>query len=220
MYLLAIPFTFLEIAIFLIAVIAFLLAIRFFIASQKNLENLLPEKRKKSSLGFGIDRDGFIVPTAKERLSKSAQKMLENNEETKQEIKELRDMLQLQQLELSRALRQIETLNEVKGHKVYHDDVYEDEHYDEEPGYVEQHHNTDKDFTEELKHQLERKEAELRDFGQQAELNKKLQSHFEEVQTGYEELQNKVEKMEQQAWQAAEMSIKVDSLEQSNEQLE
>ena len=33
-------------------------------------------------------------------------------------------------------------------------------------------------------------------------------------------MQLKVQKMEQQAWQAAEMAIKVDSLEQSNEQLE
>ena len=40
------------------------------------------------------------------------------------------------------------------------------------------------------------------------------------MQAGYEELQQKVQKMEQQAWQAAEMAIKVDSLEQSNEQLE
>ena len=55
---------------------------------------------------------------------------------------------------------------------------------------------------------------------QQAELNEKLQTHFEDVQAGYEELQEKVQKMEQQAWQAAELAIKVDSLEQANEQME
>jgi len=225
MHLLAISFTFLEIAIFLIAVLAFVLAVRFFIASQKNLQQLLPATRTKNSLfGLGVDRDGFIVPASKERLSKTAQKILETNEQTKQEIKELRDTLQLQQLELTRALRQIETINESKGDKGYDDDIYEDE--EEEP-YVKKHRYEEKEYgidknvlAEELKQQLERKDAELRELRQQAELNQNLQNHFEEVQSGYEELQLKVQKMEQQAWQAAEMAIKVDSLEQSNEQLE
>ena len=131
MHLLATPFTIWEIAIFLIAVIAFLLAIRFFIAYQRNLQHLLPEeRRKKSRIGYGVDRDGFIVPATKEKMSKSAQKMLEKNEETKQEIKELRDMLQLQQLELTRALRQIETLNDGKAYKEY-DDLYDESGYTE-----------------------------------------------------------------------------------------
>ena len=225
MHLLVITFTFLEIAIFLIAVLAFVLAIRFFIASQKNLQHLLPATRTKNSLfGLGVDRDGFIVPATKERLSKTAQKILETNEQTKQEIKELRDTLQLQQLELTRALRQIETINESKGGKEYDDDIYEDEEdepYVKKHRYEEKEYGTDKNLlAEELKQQLDRKDAELRELRQQAELNQNLQNHFEEVQSGYEELQLKVQKMEQQAWQAAEMAIKVDSLEQSNEQLE
>ena len=220
MHLLATPFTIWEIAIFLIAVIAFLLAIRFFIAYQRNLQHLLPEeRRKKSRIGYGVDRDGFIVPATKEKMSKSAQKMLEKNEETKQEIKELRDMLQLQQLELTRALRQIETLNDGKAYKEY-DDLYDESGYTEKKYEERETKYSNNLVIEELRHQLERREAELREMRQQAELNEKLQTHFEDVQAGYEELQEKVQKMEQQAWQAAELAIKVDSLEQANEQME
>jgi chromosome segregation ATPase len=223
MHLLAISFTFLEIAIFLIAVTAFILAIRFFIASQKNLQNLLPSSnRKKFRFGIGVDREGFIVPTSKERMSTAAQKMLENNEETKHEIKELRDSLQLQQLELTRALRQIEVLNQTKEKETWHDDYddYESEPYEDEVKYDDKELTGKNLMSEELRYQLERKETELKELRQQTELNQKLQRHFEEVQASYDELQQKVQKMEQQAWQASEIAIKVDSLEQSNEQLE
>jgi chromosome segregation ATPase len=231
MHLLALPFTFLEIAVFIIAVIAFILAVRFFIASQKNLENLLPnsKKRRKSSIGISIDRDGFIVPTEKQIKKAYAEKEQHHDDDTRQEIKELRDMLQLQQLELTRALRQIENINTQKEEPKYKEEKYyddEDEYEDYKETYKEdykddfQYRSEKSALTEELRQQLERKEAELRELRQQAELNNKLQSHFEEVQAGYEELQMKVQRMEQQAWQAAEMGIKVDSLQQAVDQLE
>ncbi|GAA4738420.1 hypothetical protein GCM10023229_16930 [Flavisolibacter ginsenosidimutans] len=215
MYLLATPFTFLEIAVFGIAVIAFLLAVRFFIASQKRLEGLFPERRKKEThFNIGIDRDGFIVPTGKPRKGFSEREERRNTE-TKQEIKELRDMVQLQQLELTRALRQLESLNDSReGGLFKNEDDFEEDDYDKG-------RDAEDDFlVEELRSQLARKESEIRELRQQAELNQKLQMHFEEVQSGYEELQHKVQKMEQQAWQSAELSIKIDGLEQATEQLE
>lgn len=216
MHLLAITFTFLELAIFLIAVVAFLLAVRFFIASQKRLENLLPERKaKQPNFGVGIDRDGFLVPTRTDPRSSAAREN-RNNEETKHEIKELRDMLQLQQLELTRALRQIESLHTVKEAGPYDD---EEDDYEDEPK-TELRSTGDAMAMDELRRQLSRKENEIRELRQQVDLNGKLQAHFEEVQNGYEELQQKVQKMEQQAWQAAELAIKVDNLEQATEQLE
>ncbi len=71
MYLLALPFTFFEIAIFSMAVFVFLMTVRFFIARQKSLENLLPEiNKKKTHIDVSIDREGFIVPTAKDEIQR------------------------------------------------------------------------------------------------------------------------------------------------------
>jgi chromosome segregation ATPase len=212
MHLLATPFTFFQIAIFLIALIAFLLTVRFFIASQKRLENLLPRtKNKKNHFRVGLDRDGFIVPAGKDN-KKQVNKLTGSDEETKNELKELRGMLQLQQLELTRAVNKIADLSSDKKS----DDDYE-RYVDEEE---EEYSSAPNMEIEQLRLQLEKKEAELTEIRRQEELSHKLQGHFEEVQSGYEELQVKVHKMEQQAWQAAELAIKVDSLEQSNEQLE
>ena len=180
MHLLALPFTFLEIAVFIIAVIAFILAVRFFIASQKNLENLLPnpKKKRKSSIGISIDRDGFIVPTEKQIRKAHAEKEQYQDEETRHEIKELRDMLQLQQLELTRALRQIESINTQKDEPRYKEKKYydeEDEYEDYKDTYKEdykddfQYRSEKSALTEELRQQLERKEAEVRELRQQVE---------------------------------------------------
>lgn len=214
MHQLAITITYVEIAIFSIAVIAFLLAVRFFIASQRNLENLLPNKKKNASFGISIDRDGFIVPN---KLQKQASKNEQHSrDETRQEIKELRDMMQLQQLELTRALREIEAIHSKK------EERYEEEDYEEESAEMPSHKFSAENnlLAEELRQQLVRKEAEIRELRQQVELNHKLQNHFEEVQAGYEELQLKVQKMEQQAWQAAELAMRADNLEQEKDQLE
>jgi len=214
MHLLAITVTYVEIAIFSIAVIAFLLAVRFFIASQRNLENLLPNKKKKSSFGIGIDRDGFIVPNNRQNRTETYEQ--HNREETKQEIKELRDMMQLQQLELTRALREIEAIHAKKEERY----LAEEEEYEEADDSSFDSSAETSLLAEELRQQLQRKEAEIRELRQQVDLNHKLQNHFEEVQVGYEELQLKVQKMEQQAWQAAELAMRADNLEQEKEQLE
>ncbi len=215
MYLLATPFTFLEIAAFSIAVAAFLLAVRFFIASQKKLEGLLPDRQSKSSsFGISIDRDGFLVPARREKRP-PAEREPKPDPETKKEIKELRDMMQLQQLELNRALRQMESLNTGKATEAYKDDAFTEEEYghDEQSG-------GDDFLIEELRSKIRQKDEELIALQQDSEVNHKLQAHFDDVQIAYEELQLKVQKMEQQAWQSAELLMKVDGLEQSVESLE
>ncbi len=201
------------------AVLVFLLTVRFFVSNQKNLENLLPQtKRKRKAFKVGLDRDGFIVPATIEEskpATYTSYQNFESNEETRNEIKELRGMLQLQQLELTRAIKKMEE----SGASSHRDGYDEEDDYDQE--FVEERSSlTTSAEVEELHQLLERRETELRELRQQDDLNKKLQGHFEEVQSGYEELQQKVHKMEQQAWQAAEMAIKVDSLEQANEQFE
>jgi chromosome segregation ATPase len=165
-----------------------------------------------------MDRDGFLVPTSKSIRQKQEYKEQERTNETKQEMKELRDMLQLQQLELTRALRQIETIHTKKEESYFDDEDDYDREEDYKTTYEEQTETSL--LAEELRQQLQRKETEIRELRQQVELNHKLQTHFEEVQKGYEELQDKVQKMESQAWQAAEIAMKIDSLEQENEQFE
>ena len=218
----ATSFPFFEVSVFVIAVIAFLMAVRFFIASQKRLENLFPDrKRKETSFGIGIDRDGFLVPKERPIKKENHERAEATDSDTKQEMRELRNMLQLQQLELTRALRQLETLNESK--ETYANSNYKEDHWadekDEEEAEERRLEENDM-LVAELRSQLARREAEMAELRQQAELNQKLQAHFEEVQSGYEELQHKVHKMEQQAWQSAELSIKIDNLEQATEQLE
>jgi chromosome segregation ATPase len=223
MYLLATPFTFIEIAVFAVAVVAFLLAVRFFIASQKRLENLFPDRRKKEShFSIGIDRDGFLVPTGKQSKKALPEKEEKANTETREEMRELRNMLQLQQLELTRALRQIESLNTAKHTGGFDDDDYDEkDDYEKESDDFDERYSPDDDFlVEELRGQLTKKEAEVKDLRQQADLNQKLQAHFEDIEASYDELQEKVQKMEAQAWQSAELAIKIDELEQSVDQLE
>lgn len=216
MYLLDTPFTFFEIAIFSIALIAFLMTVRFFMASQKRLEHLLPQTdRKKKRTGLGLDRDGFIVPTGVTHSRRAVTHSLQDGEETKSEIKELRGMLQLQQLELTRAIRQIEEISAHKEELSHKEERYYEE--DEEQAFIAPASNSE---IERLQDQLEKKEAELKEVRQQNELTQKLQEHLEEVQAAYDDLQLKVQNMEQQAWQTAELAIKVDSLEQANEQFE
>lgn len=228
MYLLATPFTFFEIAIFSIAVISFLFTLRFFVASQKKLESLLPQtKKKRKRFRFGIDRDGFVVPATENGRSQTPVRTVYNSvqdEETKAEIKELRDLLQLQQLELSRALEKMSGFTKELPFDRYNENV---EVEDEDVHEVENDNDNEQFYTspstaelESLRAELAKKDEELRAYSQERELTKKLQAHFEDVQAGYDELQEKVQKMEQQAWQAAELSIKVDGLEQAVAQAE
>ncbi len=212
MYLLVTPFTLLEVLLFIIALTAFVLAIRFFITSQRNLRQLMPEKPRKG-FGFHVDRDGFILPTGARQAAAPTPKPIKVADETRQEMNELREMMRQQQTDLSKALRQIEALHEPK------EDTGWDDYSKEESPTPEADETAQKTIAE-LERQLQRRDYEVEELEKEGALNHRLQTHFEEVQLSYDLLQAKVEKMEGQAWQAAELAMKVDSLEQANEQLE
>lgn len=214
MHLLTSPFTFLQIAVFAIAVAAFLLAVRFFIVSQRKLEGLLPERQREApSFDIGIDRAGFLVPAGRGKTVAKREQRVETD--TKGEIKELRNMVQLQQLELNRALRQLQSLQDGKEPEVCKEDAVEkEEPYDSGEG------GGDDFLIEELRSQIRAKEAELQDLRQEAGLAQKLRLHFEEVQASHDALQEKVQQMEGGAWQSAELAATVDALQHTVERLE
>lgn len=203
MYLLASLFTLLEVAVFLTALVAFLFTLRFFLSSQKALRHLLTEPKRRSFLGLELDRDGFVVPASKAPPARALKKAEEVETQTQSDIKELRHLLQMQQAELSRAVRQIESLA-AKEEDEPADDV-------DEPQFTN---------VGELQEKLANREAELLELRQQLELSQKMQGHFQEVQSGYGELQQKLQRIEQQAWQTADAAIRMDALEQQAEQLE
>lgn len=219
----ALPVNFFQIFIFCLAALAFMLAVRFFIQSQKRLQELFPQTKKaKRRFKFWFDRDGFIVPSGvpEQRAAPTESftyKVLEREEETREEIRELKTILHNQQLELTRAIRQMDKM--VSGKEA----AYENEE-EEEEATTEAHEGerlaVGSQTIEDLQLLLQKRDAELQHLHHQCELSEHLRRHFEEVQSGYEEMQQKVQQMEQQAWQAANLAIKLDSLEQSHEQLE
>lgn len=216
MHLLAIPFTLLELASFIIACVAFLLAVRFFIASRKKLRELLPDgaAKRSSSLGIEIDRDGFLVP-AKPR--KAAEKEQRAAAETKQELKELRDMIQLQQLELARVLRQMETRNAAK----------ETEAYNSGEAFIKKEESANDDYSggddflvEELRNRVAERDATIEELQHEVKTQQKLKLHLDAVQASNEALQDKVHEMESEERQSAGLVMQLDKLEQEVEQLQ
>lgn len=217
MHLLFTPLIVLEAAVFIVALISFALALRFFVASRKKLEGLLPDRKaRRAYFGIGIDRDGFLVPTNRQKVIRADRNAAPaDTEETKHEIKELRQMLQLQQLELTRALRKIEDLNAAKPDSDFDDDRYEEDADDEEAEFSPTQEAL---AAEDLREQLTDKEAELRELRRQAELNDQLATQFIELQNNYAGLQQKVQKMEQQSREAAETAALLEDLQIELEQ--
>lgn len=214
MYLLAAPFPYLEIAAFVIAVIAFLLTVRFFIVSQKKLEGLLPEKSKKSfSPRIEIDREGFLVPVWSRKTA--AVKERKADAETKQEIKVLRNVIRLQQLELTRVRQQMELLKGKEFDQAYESDAAaEGEAAEAVP-------LTGDDFLiEELRNRIAQRDAEIQRLKQEAEIHPKRQMHFDDIAEVYEAPRDKMQEPEQQGRQLAELFLNVDSFEQELAQAE
>lgn len=215
MYPLATPFPYLEIAAFVIAVIAFLLTVRFFIVSQKKLEGLLPEKPKKTfPPRIEIDRDGFLVPVWPRKAA--AVKEQKADAETKREIKELRNVVRLQQQELTRARQQMELLKEAEEP----DGAYEGDAVAEAEDAEAEHSAGDNFLIEELQTRIAQKDAEIKAMRQEAESQQKLHVPFDDVRVACEALQDQVQEMEQQDRQTAELFLTVDGLQQAVAQAE
>lgn len=212
MVLLFTPTGFLEIAIFVFAILAFALAVRFFVDSRKRLEALFPDMmRQRKLLPFGIDRSGFLIPKTAGRATDIASRVAFQpaatstaSDSTKAEMKVLRTQLQQQQQELSKALQQIALLGQ------------RDSLQEEKTAAV----LAEQRKLEELRLQLEDRDAEIHRLRQTDLYAQKLQERLEEVQTEFDKLQEKMAQMEKQAWQAAELTIQLEHAEHLQLQME
>lgn len=193
MYLLT-ALTVLELAVFIVAAIVFLIALKFFIDSRKKLQEYLPAD----------ERPVFAAePTPKKvslpKISRSASGTASKEKAPSGELQQMREMLLMQQRELTRALAQI---NSVQSSSL----VIQDEALEKK--------------VSELQHVIDKKDGEIKSLRQQTELAKEMQSHFNQLQEEVEFLQNKLSSLEQQAWEAKELSIKMESMEQTQHHLE
>src|SRR4051794_10748652 len=116
MVILSSPTGFFEILIFASAIVAFVLAVRFFVDSRKRLEELFPGIVNPGKLlPFDIDRSGFLIPKTVNKAAAnkpSYQPANNSSDSTKDEIRDLRTQFQQQQQELSKALEQISLLGQ------------------------------------------------------------------------------------------------------------
>lgn len=202
---------FLEVAVFLLAIIAFVWAIRFFMDSRKLLNELFPGLTSPLKvLSFGIDRNGFLVPKRAEKKSRTAgnapvylpQKAPPGN--TNKAIDELRLQLQQQQQDLTIALQKMALASGQMAAPT------------EKTAFPAGEQPTLKA----LQSQLAEKDAEIQRLRKQEAYTQKLQEQFLDVQDAFEEVREKLVQMEKQVWQAAEMSIQLEQAEQIEQKLE
>ena len=210
MLLFTLPSGLLEITIFGFAVVAFVLAVRFFMDSRKRLEEQFPGTvNARKLLPFGFDRSGFLIPKGQSPKVKPITSVFFRSSEaatpdsTKSEIRELRQQVKQQQHELERALQKM-------AHISQHSAAEE-----KTAGIL-----AEQQRLESLRLQLEKKDAEIQRLKQQETYAQKMQERFEEVQTEFETLQEKMQQMEQQAWQTAELTIQLEHAEQTALRLE
>lgn len=202
---------FLEIAVFLLAVLAFAWAVRFFMDSRKRLNELFPGLLSPGKvIPVGIDRNGFLVP---KRVAKtigttgSAAFLVPKKkaaDHTNGAIHELRLQLQQQQQELTKALQKIALSNGplTTPEKDPADTINEQL------------------ALKELQAKLNAKDAEIQRLRQQEAYAQKLQEQFLDVQDAFEEVQEKLAQVERQAWQTAELSLQLEQATDAGEKLE
>jgi chromosome segregation ATPase len=215
MLIFTLPSALLEITIFGFAVVAFFMAVRFFMASRKRLEELFPGTvTTRKLLPFGFDRSGFLIPKTPmappvnppaKVFFKTSGSASTTPDHTRDEIRELRQQVKLQQAELERALQ-----------KMAHIGQHTTAAAEEKSAIV----LAERQRMEQLRLQLEQKDAEIQRLKQQETYAQKMQDRFEEVQSEFEKLQEKMQQMEQQAWQNAELTIQLEHAEQATLQLE
>jgi chromosome segregation ATPase len=200
-FLIAAQLTVLEVAIFILASIAFIIAIRFFIESRKGLEQFLPavveaEKEKKKQLTFF---GNLVFIKRKFRMKRKPLKLYATvppvvESETSRELSDLRSMIHEQQSQLSQALAQMN----VKPPKA---EAVPDKETQKK--------------VKDLQLALDKKEAEIKKYKQQLEVSTKMQTHFESMQKEFGQLQQKMQKLEVQAREANDLKIKLDHVQQS-----
>lgn len=195
MYLL-IELTVIGFAVFIMTAIVFLIAVKFFIDSKRKLSQYLTPQTPASLTSFAPKKTPDVVVAPK--AAKQTFALKKERPAAPGDLDEMKEMLVRQQKELSRAL---EKINEVQKAPRTDDNNWEKR-------------------VMELQLTIEKRETEIRALRQQTELAREMQSHFEELQNEVDFLQEKLAKLEQQAWQANELSIKLESMEQTQLHLE
>jgi myosin heavy subunit len=187
--------TVLEAAVFIIAAVVLLIAVRFVILSKRGLDKYLgntppiASKEKQSLFTFARqekDTQKHVYQPATDHMNVG-------------ELSRLKKMLLDQQSQLSTALVQINSLsNETT---------------------VATKIPVDRN-AKELGLVLEKKDAELQKLKQQVDISKKMQSHFDEMEEEIGMLQQKMQKLEQQAWEANDLAAKLENQEALIDKLE
>lgn len=212
MVLLFTPTGFLEILVFFFAVATFIVAIRFFMDSRKKLEEIFPDNiNPRKLLPFGFDSNGFVIPKASGKNSGTVQQPTSallrpvSSDSSKEEMKEIRQQLKQQQQELDKALKKISNIGQQTA---------------SHPLTGGSHSLSDQKGLLGLQAQLDKKEAEIQRLKNQELYTQNLQQRLVEVQDAFDDLQEKMQQMEKQAWEAAELNIQLEHAEQAQMQAE
>jgi DNA repair exonuclease SbcCD ATPase subunit len=202
------PIGFLEIVVFLAAVAAFGMAVRFFLHSRKSLQQSFPGIfTSHKLLPFGFDRNGFVIPKAPGNSFKtelngvSLRSRSAAVDSTKEDVKQLRLQLQQQQQELEKALEKISLIGQPAAVPFSNSSTG---HLDEQKK------------PESLRHN----DTDVQRLKTQELYTQKLQERLAEVQGAFDDLQEKVGQMEKQAWESAELNFQLEHAEQAQLQAE
>jgi len=191
-----------EFSAFLVAFLAFVFAVRFFVASRKRLGELFPDMfRAKQLLPFGVDRNGFLLP--KQAKGKtvdpvpSFQRLHARPNTLKSESKGMRHSANYSGLNESLGQSRRSSMTESSTSAAF---------------------NRQKTWRED---ELESVRAESFQQSKQASvLSQKLQERLAEMEEEFDNLQEKVRRMEKQAWQATELSAQLEQAEETQAELE
>ncbi|MGV3528191.1 MAG: hypothetical protein ACO1OO_04790 [Flavisolibacter sp.] len=193
MYLL-IELTVIGFAVFIVTAVVFLLAVKFFIDSKRKLSQYMTPQPTQN-IFIALKKPETPAATTIEKTITPTKK---EKQPAATDLESMKAMLVQQQKELSRALEKISEVQ--KAPKA--------DETDWEKRVAELHLT------------IEKRETEIRALRQQNELSREMQSHFDELQNEVDFLQEKLAKLEQQAWQANELAIKLESMEQTQLHLE
>lgn len=193
MYLL-IELTVIGFAVFIVTAVVFLLAVKFFIDSKRKLSQYMTPQPTQN-IFVALKKPETTTDTVIEKTITASKK---EKQPAATDLESMKAMLVQQQKELSRALEKISEVQ--KAPKA--------DETDWEKRVAELHLT------------IEKRETEIRALRQQNELSREMQSHFDELQNEVDFLQEKLAKLEQQAWQANELAIKMESMEQTQLHLE
>jgi chromosome segregation ATPase len=218
MYLLAIHFSILEIAVLLIGAAILGLTIHFFIASRRSLKETIEKTNQKVTL-----RPHFYNSPATAKPQKPADIIQEEVKEVKRNyefeerprpemirsksipkeetIDSLKETVLQQQKLLNSFLRQVEEI--------------ENEGREE----LEMQNKELKETIKELGAQLDDKVAELEEVRQKAVMSERMSARIEEVYKELEFLQSKMETLEKQASRANNLALELEDTRQAYEQI-